>query len=140
MKLENSVRKNTEILGCNMAHYLTKCSRCGQSLFRENKGVVPVCFECKEKRKREYARINFSFLRLRFKILGRDNFTCQYCGRSAPDIELQVDHKIPASKGGKTVEENLITSCKECNQGKGDQILPLHRQKNSTVPVDKKTA
>lgn len=59
----------------------------------------------------------------RWKVLQRDNFTCQYCGRKAPDVALQVDHKIPKSLGGKYNLENLITSCFECNQGKKDTLL-----------------
>jgi len=31
----------------------------------------------------------------RFKILVRDHFTCRYCGRSAPSVELHVDHVHP---------------------------------------------
>lgn len=61
--------------------------------------------------------------RLRFQILTRDNFTCQYCGRSPmthPGTILHVDHKIPLSHNGSWEESNLITSCKECNLGKGD--------------------
>ncbi|MDR2617300.1 MAG: HNH endonuclease [Treponema sp.] len=30
----------------------------------------------------------------------RDKFTCQYCGRSAPDVILNVDHIIPVSQDG----------------------------------------
>ena len=60
---------------------------------------------------------------LRFKVLKRDSFTCQYCGRKAPNVELQVDHKYPKSKGGKLTLNNLITACKECNIGKQDIIL-----------------
>lgn len=63
------------------------------------------------------------YLRFRFKIFARDNFTCQYCGRKAPDIELQIDHIFPKSKGGKKTMENSKTICKECNLGKGDLIL-----------------
>ncbi len=62
-------------------------------------------------------------LKLRFQILLRDNFTCQYCGRKAPDVILQVDHKYPKSKGGKLTENNLIIACLECNQGKKDILL-----------------
>jgi len=61
--------------------------------------------------------------KLRFEIFKRDNFTCQYCGRKAPNCELQIDHKIPSSKGGKNEENNYITACKECNLGKGDSLL-----------------
>ena len=59
----------------------------------------------------------------RIQILARDNYTCQYCGAKAPDVRLEVDHKVPVSKGGSSKEENLITSCWECNIGKGNMIL-----------------
>lgn len=59
---------------------------------------------------------------LRFKVLCRDNFACQYCGRKAPDVELEVDHIYPVSKGGKAREDNLVTSCASCNSGKKDFV------------------
>jgi HNH endonuclease/Homing endonuclease associated repeat len=61
-------------------------------------------------------------LRLRWKVLQRDRFTCK-CGRSpatTAGIELQVDHIIPWSKGGETVIENLQTLCSICNLGKSN--------------------
>ena len=77
--------------------------------------------KCTENKRRKTPRnIN---LRLRYKVLKRDNFKCVICGRSPaknPDIELQVDHIIPYSKGGETVIENLRTLCSECNLGKSD--------------------
>lgn len=56
--------------------------------------------------------------RLRFEILRRDNHTCRYCGASAPDVKLTVDHVKPEALGGKTVPENLVTACEDCNSGK----------------------
>ncbi len=50
----------------------------------------------------------------------RDNYTCQYCGTVAPPNELTLDHILPQSRGGKSVWENLVTSCKKCNTRKGD--------------------
>mgnify|MGYP003405974009 CR=1 FL=1 len=38
--------------------------------------------------------------KIRFEVFKRDNFTCQYCGRMAPDVVLEVDHINPVSKGG----------------------------------------
>jgi len=61
--------------------------------------------------------------KLRFSILKRDNFTCQYCGRKAPNCELQIDHILPKSKGGLNKIENYRTSCAECNYGKSDILL-----------------
>lgn len=55
----------------------------------------------------------------RWKILERDRFTCQYCGKKAPDVILNVDHMTPLSKGGDNRDTNLITSCFDCNIGKG---------------------
>jgi len=60
---------------------------------------------------------------LRFEVFKRDSFTCQYCGRSAPEVILQVDHIEPVSKGGKNDILNLITSCRDCNLGKGAKKL-----------------
>lgn len=54
----------------------------------------------------------------RFAILARDNFTCVYCGRSAPDVELHIEHVIPISKGGQDNLSNIVTACSECNLGK----------------------
>lgn len=58
----------------------------------------------------------------RWKILKRDKFTCQYCGRSAPDVELHVDHKKPIFAGGNSEESNLITACSDCNLGKNKDV------------------
>lgn len=60
--------------------------------------------------------------RLRFEILERDNHTCQYCGGKPPEVRLHVDHILPKSKGGKDTRGNLITSCRDCNLGKGTVI------------------
>jgi hypothetical protein len=59
----------------------------------------------------------------RFEVFKRDSFKCQYCGKSAPDVILVVDHIIPVAKGGGNDIVNLITSCEECNQGKSDRQL-----------------
>jgi len=62
-------------------------------------------------------------LRLRWHVLQRDRFTCCACGASpalSPGVELHVDHIVPWSKGGETVEENLQTLCSVCNLGKSN--------------------
>jgi hypothetical protein len=60
---------------------------------------------------------------VRFDVLKRDNFTCRYCGSSAPDVELEIDHIKPVSRGGTNDIDNLITSCKTCNRGKSNKDL-----------------
>lgn len=56
--------------------------------------------------------------RLRFEILRRDGHTCRYCGQSAPDVKLTVDHVVPESLGGSDDPSNLVTACTSCNGGK----------------------
>jgi hypothetical protein len=61
--------------------------------------------------------------RLRWRVLQRDRFTCCACGSSpalSPGIELHVDHIVPWSKGGETVQKNLQTLCSVCNLGKSN--------------------
>lgn len=61
---------------------------------------------------------------LRYEVLARDNWTCQYCGRRAPEVVLEVDHRVSWRDGGKTVKENLVTSCRDCNRGKSSRSVP----------------
>ena len=61
--------------------------------------------------------------RLRYKVLMRDRSRCQLCGRSpATDLgcNLQLDHIVPFSRGGKTTFENLRILCAPCNLGKSN--------------------
>ncbi|MDD2341576.1 MAG: HNH endonuclease [Tolumonas sp.] len=61
--------------------------------------------------------------KIRFEVLKRDSFKCQYCGATAPDVVLHIDHISPVSKGGGNDIMNLITSCEACNLGKSDKEL-----------------
>ena len=61
--------------------------------------------------------------KIRFEVFKRDNFTCQYCGRTSPDVLLEVDHIKPIAGGGKNDILNLVTSCRDCNRGKGKTEL-----------------
>src|SRR3990167_2947038 len=75
-----------------------------------------------------------SWISLRFKILSRDDFKCQYCGHGVEDgTKLVIDHKQPKSKGGNNEETNLITACVECNLGKGDILLSQRALEKSLI-------
>lgn len=56
--------------------------------------------------------------RLRYEILKRDNHTCRYCGATAPNVPLRVDHVTPVALGGSDDPTNLVTACEPCNSGK----------------------
>lgn len=59
----------------------------------------------------------------RFEVFKRDSFTCQYCGSHPPAVILNVDHIDPVANGGSNDQDNLVTSCESCNQGKSDRLL-----------------
>lgn len=63
---------------------------------------------------------------LREKIKKRDNFTCQICSNSSyneRNLLLEIDHIIPVSLGGLTIDENLQTLCWKCNRSKGSKLI-----------------
>jgi 5-methylcytosine-specific restriction endonuclease McrA len=47
---------------------------------------------------------------------------CYYCKSIVPPNELTMDHLIPLSVGGKSVKNNLVAACKECNSKKKDKL------------------
>jgi 5-methylcytosine-specific restriction endonuclease McrA len=57
----------------------------------------------------------------RLNVLTRDGFRCQYCGSHKEAHELNYDHVVPRKQGGKTVWENIVTSCYGCNERKRDR-------------------
>jgi hypothetical protein len=58
---------------------------------------------------------------LRATVLVRDGGRCRKCRRS---INLEMDHIVPVSKGGKTEEANLQTLCRRCNRAKSKKLVP----------------
>lgn len=55
----------------------------------------------------------------RINIYTRDGFRCCYDGKKYAKHELNYDHVLPRSRGGKTDWENIVTSCIQCNLRKG---------------------
>jgi len=84
----------------------------------EDNSIIPTDWEKKENKNKRQSLPP----QLRHKILKRDRYTCQSCGARAPEVELEIDHKIPVSKGGTDDENNLITLCKDCNTGKANKV------------------
>ena len=58
----------------------------------------------------------------RRNIYYRDNNTCQYCGRRYRTRDLNIDHVIPRSRGGKETWYNLVCACVSCNIRKGNKL------------------
>jgi 5-methylcytosine-specific restriction endonuclease McrA len=52
-------------------------------------------------------------------VFARDGHRCQYCHRTAENI----DHVVPRSRGGTHSWENVVASCRACNARKEDRLL-----------------
>ena len=83
--------------------------------------------------------------KVRFEVLKRDKFTCQWCGKSAvqDDVILEIDHIVPVKEGGDNNILNLVTSCFDCNRGKGatkidDNTVIAQRKEQLDSLQDKK--
>ena len=55
------------------------------------------------------------------ELFARDRYLCAYCGTVFPMSKLTRDHVHPRSKGGPDEWENVVTSCRSCNQRKDDR-------------------
>jgi len=51
----------------------------------------------------------------------RDGGICSYCGKELTMADVTQDHVIPRSKGGPTSWNNIVCSCTECNNKKGNE-------------------
>jgi HNH endonuclease len=54
------------------------------------------------------------------KLFARDRYTCAYCGALLPPPQLEREHIVPYSKGGRDVWSNVVTACRPCNQRKAN--------------------
>jgi hypothetical protein len=60
--------------------------------------------------------------KIKMRVVRRDNYTCQECGKHLLDNEVEFDHVIPVSKGGSSEENNIRLTCFDCNRDKNDLV------------------
>ena len=75
-------------------------------------------------------RVKFS----RRSIHRRDEFVCQYCGKSVKN-EGTIDHIVPKCLGGETCWTNCVCCCIPCNQKKDSRTLKEAHMKLLRPPV-----
>ena len=72
-------------------------------------------------------------------VFRRDNYTCRYCNND--ETPLTVDHIVLWEEMGPTIQLNLITSCKKCNNARGNLqyedwlVSPFYLAKIPQLPV-----
>ena len=77
-------------------------------------------------------RVSRAYKKQRLLVLARDGYTCVYCG----DDATQTDHVISLRDGGDPISlENLVSSCKRCNQLKGARSQAVFLARTATPPV-----
>jgi len=60
--------------------------------------------------------------KVRTRVYQRDGGKCFYCNAVVVIERAQIDHVIPWSRGGRTVEMNGVTSCAPCNRKKSNKV------------------
>jgi 5-methylcytosine-specific restriction endonuclease McrA len=82
---------------------------------------------------RDYKKTSRMVKYSRANVFLRDEYVCQYCGKDMQnDIGIcTLDHVFPKKLGGRSVWENAITACPDCNLEKGHELS----MKPRTQPV-----
>ena len=119
--LELTIGHLNEILDNNQELYVARC---------EIKMIKPLKYHNKKSKSRKKTRKRTGIpIGLRKEVFKRDNYTCQHCGAKKGDVKsdgqkvrLEVDHKMPVSKGGDDSLDNLQTLCFDCNRNKSNVI------------------
>lgn len=95
-------------------------------------------------RLREYKKIPYRMQQVsKRNILVRDSYRCMYCGKRGTGNELELEHIVPKSRGGKNTWENLVAACRKCNQKKGDRtpeeagMTLIHRPLPASIHTSK---
>ena len=74
--------------------------------------------------------------KIRFEVFKRDGFQCAYCGKTPPEVSLEVDHVQPKSKGGSDDINNLLTACFNCNRGKSNvELEKMPNKLNDNIEI-----
>ncbi len=72
--------------------------------------------------KQSRRRGRYISFKTKMRVVRRDNYTCQNCGKHLLDNEVEFDHVIPLSKGGSSEEHNIRLTCFDCNRDKNNLV------------------
>lgn len=83
---------------------------------------IPDCVPLDEpKHEVDIDTVDFSKSPYRELIISRENNKCFYCFKELKKGRCELDHVLASANGGDNSYRNLVASCLDCNNGKGDQ-------------------
>jgi len=103
--------------------------RLGCSLDQEE---VRDIWECVDLTLRTHQRRAFNFQDY-LMIAVRSDTRCDRCGSRSPDVKLEIDHILPASRGGSDLPWNLRFLCERCNRSRGNRFRWADVWRNSVL-------
>lgn len=74
---------------------------------------------------------------LRRRVAEQAKHRCGYClsRQSITGTPMEIEHIVPESQGGLTIEANLWLACTLCNDHKGDRMESADPLTNAVVPL-----
>ena len=106
----------------------TYCQACSLTLFNSGKNNSSYKID-KTDEEREKGRCYPEYTMFIKKVLARDNYTCQCCGKEREDLEVHHLDSYDSCKEKRTDETNGITLCSNCHgnfhfiYGRGDNTI-----------------
>lgn len=121
----NSVGKNIRSLVKKGYIKVIETNRLGKKYKVLLPNEIDACLKTKQERENTGQPLEDYFINSenRKLIFERDKYKCYYCGQSVTKDTATLDHKIPQSKGGSNLKDNLVTCCFECNSIKSGKTL-----------------
>lgn len=87
----------------------------------KNAGIIPYVLSDRTKHDEKYLSLRTFTEAQKYRAYEKQGGICPVCGQHFEYEEMQGDHIIPWSQGGRTVDENLQMLCQKCNNDKGNQ-------------------
>ncbi|MGX8701387.1 HNH endonuclease [Caproiciproducens sp.] len=90
-----------------------------------------------EEKRKQACKDQLEYLIAKKKIIKSNPHVCHYCKRNLSKNEITIDHLVPLSRGGASVESNLVICCPECNHEKNDmteQEYIAFKNKSAIIP------
>lgn len=84
-------------------------------------GIIPYLLSDMTIHDEKYLNIRLFSDSQKMRAYQKQNGICPCCGQHFEFEEMQGDHIIPWSQGGRTVDENLQMLCQKCNNDKRDK-------------------